>query len=184
MTKRPGKAQFSSQVIVEDDGSQWCPSCGCALFDGIEPRSIKQLGMFHAYTRYLEKMWPTTHDFQPEGATEEMRRRHIRAWLTVQAKHLEPSYVHTWSRDYEGTMMTRVIMAEMEAGRKLGRHGWLAHDKNSLHVIRPASISIYGPQRLGQKAFNEVSDRYYEAAYRETGIDVDDWKENRGGAFR
>ena len=170
-------------ILVDDDGGQWCPHCGGFLLDGIDARSLDHLKLFHAFIRHLRRNWPEGHAFQPEGATARDQERHLRAWLTVAAKHVQPSHHHTWNDEAGRELTLRILHNEMEVDRKLGRYGWPRIQDNGITIYRPKSIAIYGPHKIGQEEFNEVTRDVFDVAYNATGIDVEDWRQNspRGG---
>ena len=108
-----------------------------------KPRSLPQHKRFFAVIAAAFNAWPESHPFQPDSDD------HLRAWLTVAAKHCT---IKTFHMGEEADTMARaipIIIASM-----LGEHAFCKAQGNDLLVCVPNSISY---QAVSHGEFQEIA---------------------------
>jgi hypothetical protein len=173
------KGSISNRIVRDADGNQWCPECGCLLSD---VRSHKHLGAFFLFLKHVFENWPEAgagpDQFVPDNT------EHLRAFLLVRSGHVQPSHVFRFANRQEAQWGAGFISELMRADRARGVYGWPQKKEGGIAIIYPASISIYGPNKISEKQFCKVTEAVFKVIYDLTGIDFDEWKEGGGRPAR
>lgn len=184
MSKGLASTQAMLKLLYNEDGIASCPHCGSILNveeEYLESR-YKAAAQLHAFIRHLEQNWPLDHGFTIMGATNKAREYHLRCWLTVfGAEHVIPDVVYDWSNDRQYQMVLAMLERKVAFMKAKGRWGWVMPSEGGLTIKEAASISIFGPNAIGWRAFCDVTKKIYDFAYAETGIDLKEWRNDFEG---
>lgn len=170
-----------NRVRYSADGIPYCPRCALILCDS---RSLAHLGLLFAFIKYIFDKWEELEKTSPdEGEQEELDKffptdeEHLRAFLFVKVGWVKPYDVLPLGTKKERSLALDILNMQMNYRRARREYGWPREVAGGVAVLEPASIAVYGDERIGEFEFIQLTEKVFNFINDRFGVNIDLWKE-------